>query len=202
MIEYQIPRSYDHAVDLIERENWLIDQEEPRWRTMADVIADGFPPRERFPVVRTSADRVQLPKWLRIAVLKRDGFCCKFCEALNTQFEIDHIIPWSAGGPDASWNLRTLCKPCNQGRSNWNRRYDRWAMPIIPVCVECCAKARGLDPDDEHEAYSEFHAAYLDDESYRSTAWCERCDWFTSSTTYEIDRAPHQTMDWSKAVAA
>lgn len=195
----EIPRSYTHLQMLRELEEQRRDP--ARYVTLAEVFEWPRPPRKRFPVVRDPGTRVQLPKWLRIAVLKRDDFCCKFCDAINTRFEIDHIIPWSAGGPDASWNLRTLCHDCNQRRSNYNERCSRWAMPIVPTCVECSARAAGIDQEDGTGAWEEFVEAYHP-WSQINTAWCDRCCWFTNATLVEIDRAPHQTMDWSRAVAA
>ena len=31
---------------------------------------------------------------------------------------MDHIIPKSHGGPNALWNLQTMCGPCNWGKSD------------------------------------------------------------------------------------
>ena len=45
------------------------------------------------------------------------------CPGLEYQPEgplhLDHIVPWSAGGPDTSENLRLLCEPHNLDRSNF-----------------------------------------------------------------------------------
>lgn len=57
-------------------------------------------------------NRVPIPKELRQSVYARDGHACLHCgttEALT----IDHIIPWSKGGPDTFENFQTLCGPCN-----------------------------------------------------------------------------------------
>lgn len=60
---------------------------------------------------------------LRWKVLQRDNCRCCSCgasPALNpgTEFEFDHIIPWSKGGETQLDNLQTLCRACNQGKSN------------------------------------------------------------------------------------
>jgi|APSaa5957512535_1039671.scaffolds.fasta_scaffold51363_3 hypothetical protein len=54
----------------------------------------------------------------RYTVMKRDGFQCVLCGAsgMESQLEIDHIIPVSAGGMNAMDNLRTLCFKCNRGK--------------------------------------------------------------------------------------
>lgn len=56
----------------------------------------------------------------RVDVLRRDNHRCVFCgvSAQKAELEIDHIIPFSQGGGNAMSNLQTLCKACNQGKSN------------------------------------------------------------------------------------
>jgi 5-methylcytosine-specific restriction endonuclease McrA len=63
---------------------------------------------------------------LRYAVLKRDRFRCVLCGASPAtdpacELELDHIRPYSKGGQTVLANLRTLCRRCNQGRSNRHR---------------------------------------------------------------------------------
>lgn len=49
---------------------------------------------------------------LRRLILRRDHGVCQECKsAIATQ--VDHIIPKSAGGPDAPNNLRAICAPCH-----------------------------------------------------------------------------------------
>lgn len=57
----------------------------------------------------------------------RCAHCGKWCgrpgkERANIpddyKMEVDHIVPWSMGGSDASHNLQPLCKPCNRSKSN------------------------------------------------------------------------------------
>ena len=56
----------------------------------------------------------------RVDVLRRDNYRCVFCgvSARKAELEIDHIVPFSNGGSNAMNNLQTLCKACNQGKSN------------------------------------------------------------------------------------
>jgi hypothetical protein len=64
-----------------------------------------------------------VPLGLRFKVLRRDSFRCVLCgdnPPANPAcvLNVDHIIPWSKGGATELDNLRTLCAPCNLGRSN------------------------------------------------------------------------------------
>lgn len=53
----------------------------------------------------------------RTVVMERDGFACVECGA-DQDLTLDHIIPWSHGGPDTVGNLRVLCRSCNSSRGN------------------------------------------------------------------------------------
>src|SRR5450631_1160440 len=62
-------------------------------------------------VIETSIGQYLPDKTMRRFVQKRDG-CCRFpgCRRNAKRCEPDHIIPYSAGGPTAIWNLTSLCK--------------------------------------------------------------------------------------------
>lgn len=49
---------------------------------------------------------------------------CHYCNAKwDESFHIDHFLPVSAGAPEADWNLRSSCMPCNLSkgaRMPWN----------------------------------------------------------------------------------
>jgi hypothetical protein len=62
-------------------------------------------------VIETSIAEYLPDKAMRRFVQKRDG-CCRFpgCRRNARRCEPDHIIPFSAGGPTAIWNLVALCK--------------------------------------------------------------------------------------------
>jgi hypothetical protein len=93
-------------------------------------------PPERWSIVR-SGEREPIVWPLRLAVGRRDEFTCRSCHAdVVDGFELDHIIPWSAGGSDRSDNLRTLCGPCNQRRSNF-RDTARAATAVTWWCIHC-----------------------------------------------------------------
>ena len=59
--------------------------------------------------------RPAIPLGLRIEVLARDGHACQVCGA-EDRLTLDHIVPYSQGGPDTAENLRTLCRRCNARR--------------------------------------------------------------------------------------
>ena len=61
---------------------------------------------------------------LRYDVLKRDSFRCMICGRSAQDgaiLHIDHVLPISKGGKTEYANLRTLCRDCNQGKSD---KYD------------------------------------------------------------------------------
>lgn len=61
---------------------------------------------------RLLGGRRYIPKWLRRQVMERDGFACAECGATD-DLAIDHIHPYSRGGPETLDNLRVLCRSCN-----------------------------------------------------------------------------------------
>lgn len=49
----------------------------------------------------------------RAIVLRRDRYRCRHCGSRRS-LVIDHIVPWSWGGPTVVSNLQVLCSRCNQ----------------------------------------------------------------------------------------
>lgn len=64
------------------------------------------------------ANRAPIPDSVRATVLRRDGYACQSC-GCRDDLTLDHIYPWSLGGPDTVENLQTLCRSCN------SRKRDR-----------------------------------------------------------------------------
>jgi hypothetical protein len=67
--------------------------------------------------------RRKIPLSLRFRILQRDRFRCVLCgtsPASGSPFplHVDHVRPWSKGGKTVEHNLRTLCEPCNLGKSD------------------------------------------------------------------------------------
>lgn len=69
--------------------------------------------------------RAPIPKETRDEVYARDGYACVKCGATD-DLTLDHIHPWSLGGPDTADNLRVLCRSCNSRKSN---RIEDTALP-------------------------------------------------------------------------
>ena len=59
--------------------------------------------------------RPEIPAQVRRAVFARDGRACVECFSAD-DLTLDHIFPWSLGGPDSAENLRVLCRPCNSSK--------------------------------------------------------------------------------------
>lgn len=91
---------------------------------------------ERWPVIR-AGQRALISRDLRRLIWYRDGRRCLWCGEGHKPLQLDHIIPWSAGGPDISTNLRLLCGPCNEARSNFRTDRDTSATPITRACDTC-----------------------------------------------------------------
>lgn len=66
---------------------------------------------------RDNQQRPPISRYIRHTVFARDGRICAFCGS-TSRLELDHIIPFSRGGPDTVENLRVLCKTCNLRRGN------------------------------------------------------------------------------------
>jgi hypothetical protein len=78
--------------------------------------------------VRTKTWRGQnwIRKERRLAIYARDGFACAWCGDRFGKLTLDHVVPFSLGGSNATRNLVTACAPCNGARGN--RRAD-WKGP-------------------------------------------------------------------------
>lgn len=72
-------------------------------------------------LIRHSKHITRGPRWktLRMAVLERDGFKCRFCAARG-RLEIDHIEPVRLR-PDLAYdpaNCQALCPSCHAGKTH------------------------------------------------------------------------------------
>src|SRR5690554_4009573 len=59
-----------------------------------------------------ATSRPAIPEALRHAVYERDGYACVTC-GTGSNLTLDHIYPWSLGGPDTFENFQTMCRSCN-----------------------------------------------------------------------------------------
>lgn len=62
-------------------------------------------------------NRAPIPDEVRTFVFERDENACQRCSATD-DLTLDHIHPWSLGGPDTADNLRVLCRPCNSSKGD------------------------------------------------------------------------------------
>lgn len=67
-----------------------------------------------------SAMRRPMAAETRFAVLKRDGYRCRYCGrgADSVELHVDHIVPVASGGSDDQSNLAAACIDCNLGKSD------------------------------------------------------------------------------------
>lgn len=87
----------------------------------------------------SAVERAKVSNKLRFAVYDRDKNRCVKCGS-RSNLEIDHIIPISKGGKTEFSNLQTLCKNCNQKKSNVIEAYnDRTYNPSVKYCPKCKA---------------------------------------------------------------
>ncbi len=94
---------------------------------------------DRHEVTRTG-ERERIPHHVRSAVSEPDGGRCELCASHERaeHWELDHIVPWSAGGADTTTNLRVLCADYNQERSNYVGPEDtRPRMAATWWCDRC-----------------------------------------------------------------
>lgn len=62
-------------------------------------------------------NRKAIPASVRQFVFDRDGHACLRCGATDS-LTLDHVFPWSLGGPDTVDNLQTLCGRCNSSKGD------------------------------------------------------------------------------------
>lgn len=78
-----------------------------------------------------------IPETLRIAVRELDKDCCAYCHSLEfltvTAFEIDHIVPLSAGGQTILDNLCLACPVCNRHKSIQQTAVDPQTTRKVPL---------------------------------------------------------------------
>jgi hypothetical protein len=81
-------------------------------------------------------------------ILRRDGCRCFCCGAGPEQDELeaDHIIPFSQGGPTEETNGITLCRSCNQAKT------DKIDLDFI---LRALVHANTTDADRSHDVQSE-----------------------------------------------
>lgn len=66
--------------------------------------------------------RQPIPQKLRRFIIERDQGVCHLCQGLvaAAELHLDHVVPWSRGGPNTAENLRVAHARCNM------RKGARW----------------------------------------------------------------------------
>lgn len=108
-----MPKAERLARELVAIGLW--DRVEDGWLILRWVqTAPGARPTEVWRAERDDR-RQRIAQWLRDRVLERDEHRCVLCAATD-DLTLDHIYPWSKGGPDTEENLRVLCRSCNSSK--------------------------------------------------------------------------------------
>lgn len=101
----------------------LLDYQNPkRCPTCEEVFASpaGMKAHHKIAHAESIADSRRLSRSLRRQVIERDGQQCQRCGVDVTptgesgpDFQLHHVVPFAAGGPDHPDNLITLCSDCH-----------------------------------------------------------------------------------------
>jgi HNH endonuclease len=72
-------------------------------------------------VARITHDRVPLTLDERVAILRRDGYRCRYCGRKRGPWHVDHVQPVILGGTNDPDNLVAACRACNlkKGIQTW-----------------------------------------------------------------------------------
>ena len=125
------------------RDNYNIIREENVWTFICDECGKEHTVKPEEKRRRFCSDKCQRRYSKRIArakrkniiiveevshfkVFRKDKFRCQHCGCkvqkkdllANNAAELDHIVPVSLGGPHSYSNVQTLCRKCNQEKSN------------------------------------------------------------------------------------
>jgi hypothetical protein len=108
------PACYNRAIDVLQDD---LDRDVAREEAQASAAVENASRVVRDPI----------PARLRFEVLNRDNFRCRYCgrsQRDGAVLHVDHVVPFSKGGPTTEDNLITACSDCNLGKS------DR---PVLPT---------------------------------------------------------------------
>jgi len=64
------------------------------------------------------AGRERISQTLRSQIFLRDGYRCRYCGGFEGGLVLDHVHPWSKGGPDTVDNLVAACATCNSRKGD------------------------------------------------------------------------------------
>ncbi len=102
----------------------LVDESRRTWFGISLIVCPSCYERRAqaaaaAPTFTLREGRSPLPAKLRMDVLMRDAYRCRYCgngPNEGVKLHIDHIVPVAKGGRDALDNLVTACETCNLGK--------------------------------------------------------------------------------------
>ena len=65
--------------------------------------------------------RSKVTEYRRRLVFERDNYTCVYCGHRVDLMEIDHVVPYSAGGTNAVENLVAACWLCNHYKADMSK---------------------------------------------------------------------------------
>lgn len=74
--------------------------------------------------MRIESDRIFINEQLRNEIFDRDNNTCVNCGSKDN-LQVDHIVPFEAGGRTVKENLQTLCRACNIAKREDSKRSNR-----------------------------------------------------------------------------
>lgn len=104
-------RAYDVLHDLVDKGLVRLGSEETETTSCVWLVYGGefFRPIDWMAETKSRSRRVK-------ALIERDGAECSYCGCTPVNYEVDHFIPRSKGGPDRMDNLVLACSPCNRAK--------------------------------------------------------------------------------------
>lgn len=116
---------------------------------MGDLIREWIGHKERWPI-RNREERTPINPQKRAIIHARDHDHCAYCPRWDV-LNIDHIVPrtafwiWDLHIADRSDNLISVCRTCNEEKSNFEHP-QRKRPGVVIACWECLNP--WYDPDD------------------------------------------------------
>jgi hypothetical protein len=125
---------------------WLDSPSGRKWKAkqLATSPAPSLAPAKRV-------SRPPIPNRIRLLISARDHGLCRYCGAPGNS--LDHVIPYSRGGPDTPDNLVLACMVCNLlvkalqfpsfvGKRAWVRaqrglRSVEYENKVLSLCINC-----------------------------------------------------------------
>jgi HNH endonuclease len=116
------------------------------------LVPRGWRQRWRHAHGRAGARSSFIPAHMRKIVQAADRRRCLYCGS-PVQPQIDHILPWAAGGRTWLWNLAVLCAVCNKVKSNYwyktphlYKPFPGFSNPVLAAEIEAAERLHRWNP--------------------------------------------------------